>query len=207
MNSPRGNLLLELIQMKIFIKPLPFYTPAYLTILRSVYCEKCTVLFKGMFNMWFSLILNHTEHQQGQIVVTGGRTEATVKGILTGQVCLDPLSALAFQMSRNPSPQSTLSLIWFSIRWISYNLKWRFYFHYCFLFFLFSVFLIPPSLPCLLCAPPPSATLSDIWGHSSSLSLLHEIPSRITFHSDLSPLPPQTTPFSVSCILYFCKFL
>lgn len=38
--------------MKIFIRPLPFYTPAYLTILRSVYCEKCTVLCKGMFNMW-----------------------------------------------------------------------------------------------------------------------------------------------------------
>lgn len=107
--------------------------------------------------MGFSLFLNHTEHQEGHMLITGGGKQTRIKGNPTIQVSMDHIFASAFQMSRNPiSPgYSNSDLTWFSIKFYKiYDLKcsfffpsWLFVFLQYFLFFiLFSIFIFPPFL-------------------------------------------------------------
>lgn len=52
-----GKILLKLTKIKILIRPLPFYTQAYVTILKNAYSKNYTLLFEVMLNTWAFLIL------------------------------------------------------------------------------------------------------------------------------------------------------
>lgn len=101
---PRGRILLELIKIKILMRPLPFYTQAYTIILRSAYSKNQILLFKRMFNTWVfpcSWVMRSTRNATCSSLEAEKRQRRKVASLSR---CAWVLSVpLTFQMSRNPN--------------------------------------------------------------------------------------------------------